>query len=67
MCLAVRPYGTARGLTGRIFMKFNILSISRKSVEKIHISLKSDKNDGHENLRTFMTINVAYFVKLTGL
>jgi len=32
--------------TGRIFMKFDIFSIFRKSVEKIEVSLKSDKNTG---------------------
>jgi len=33
--------------SGRIFMKFDILSIFRKSVYKIQASLKSDKNNGH--------------------
>jgi len=32
--------------TGRIFMKFDILTIFRKSVEKIQVSLKSDKKTG---------------------
>jgi hypothetical protein len=32
---------------GRIFMKFDILSIFRQFVEKIQVSLKSDKNSGY--------------------
>jgi hypothetical protein len=32
---------------GRIFMEFNIGYFFRKSVEKIQVSLKSDKNNGH--------------------
>jgi hypothetical protein len=31
--------------TGRIFMKFGIKSIIKKSVEKIHVSFKTDKNN----------------------
>jgi hypothetical protein len=39
--------------TGRIFTKFGIYSISRKkkSVEKIQVSLKSDKNNGYVTWR----------------
>jgi hypothetical protein len=33
--------------TGRIFMKFDILSVFRKCVRKIQVSLKSDKNIGY--------------------
>ena len=33
--------------TGRVFINISHLSISRKSVEKIQFSLKSDKNNGH--------------------
>jgi hypothetical protein len=32
--------------TEQIFMEFDILSIFRKSVQKIQVSLKSDKNNG---------------------
>jgi hypothetical protein len=31
--------------TGRIFMKFDILAVFRKSVQKIQVPLKSDKNN----------------------
>ena len=33
--------------TGRIFMRVDILRKIRKSVQKIQVSLKSDKNDGY--------------------
>ena len=33
--------------TGRIFVKFYISVFFRKSVQKIQVSLKSDKNDGY--------------------
>jgi hypothetical protein len=38
----------------------------RKSVEKIEISLKSDKNNGyfHEDLGTFMTIFSSFFLRM---
>jgi hypothetical protein len=39
--------------TGRIFMIFDILSIFRKSVQKILVSLKSDKNNWHFAWRFF--------------
>jgi hypothetical protein len=32
--------------TGRIFMKIDILAFFEKSVEKIQVALKSDKNNG---------------------
>jgi hypothetical protein len=41
--------------TGRIFIKFGVLSIFRKSVEKIQVLLKHDKNDGHS---TWMLIYI---------
>jgi hypothetical protein len=31
--------------TGRVFMKFDVIRVFQKSVEKIQVSLKSDKND----------------------
>jgi hypothetical protein len=37
---------------GRIFMKFYILSVFQKSVEKIKFSLKSDKNNGRFSWRS---------------
>jgi hypothetical protein len=33
--------------TGRIFMKFDIRVFLEKSVEKIQVSFKSDKNNGY--------------------
>jgi hypothetical protein len=33
--------------TGRIFMKFLYLCVFRKSMEKMQVSLKSDKNKGY--------------------
>jgi len=42
-CLSIRLSAWNKSLrTGRIFMKFDI-SIFRKSVEKIEVSLKSDR------------------------
>jgi hypothetical protein len=38
--------------TGRIFMKFDISVIFDKSVEKIQILLKPDRNNGHFTWRT---------------
>ena len=38
--------------TGRIFMKFDIWIFFRKSVEKIYVSIKSDKNNGYFTWRT---------------
>jgi hypothetical protein len=40
-----RPHG--RTPTQRIFMKFNILRISGKSVEETQVILKSNKNNGY--------------------
>jgi hypothetical protein len=58
VCLSLRlsTYNNSAPIR-RIFTKF-CLTIFRKSVEKIQVSLKSDKNNGylHEDLRTFMTI-----------
>ena len=44
--------------TGQILMKFDIWAFFRKSVEKILVSLKSDRKMGtlHEDVFTFMTI-----------
>ena len=48
VCLSVCPSAWNNSApTGRIFMKFDIKSIFRKSVEKIRVSLKSDKNNGY--------------------
>jgi len=41
--------------TGRIFMKFDITNFLEKPVEKIQVSLKSDKNNGY-----FMNTNVHF-------
>jgi hypothetical protein len=50
-CLPVRPHGTTRlPLDG--FSWNLILKIFRKSVEKIQVSLKSDKNSGYFTWRT---------------
>ena len=47
-CLSVRPSVLNNSApTGRIFMKFDIRAYFEKSVGKIQVSLKSDKNDGH--------------------
>jgi len=43
VCLSTRNNSAS---TRRIFMKFDI-SVFRKYVEKIQVSLKSDKNNGH--------------------
>jgi hypothetical protein len=42
-------YATAKkaARNGRIFKKFSYLSIFLKSVEKIHVSFKSDKKNGY--------------------
>jgi len=44
-CLSVCTHGTTLAPTGRIFKKFD--SYFSKIVEKIQVSLKSDKNDGY--------------------
>ena len=54
--------------TGRIFMKPVILRIFQKSVERIQISLKSDKNSGYfRGLCTFMIISRRILLKVTYL
>ena len=57
-CLSVRPRVTTGVPTGRICMKFGIF---QKSVEKIQVPLKFDKNKGgggtlHEHQYTFLII-----------
>ena len=42
--MSVCPHGTP---TGRIAVKFYILIFFEKSVEKIQVALKSDKNNGY--------------------
>ena len=44
---------------GYHFVKFDICILFRKSVDKIHVSLKSDKNNGtvHADLCTFVIIS----------
>ena len=49
-CLSVRPYGTTRLPLDGLLMKFEL---SSKSVEKIDVSLKSDKNNGYFTRRRF--------------
>ena len=47
-CLSVCPSAWNNSAsTGRIFMKFLYMTIFRKSVEKIQVPLKSDKNKGY--------------------
>jgi hypothetical protein len=51
--MSVRPSAwNNSALTERILIKFDILEFSRKSIEKIQVSLKSDKNNGtlHEDV-----------------
>ena len=50
---------------GRILEKFDIY-VFRKFVEKIQISLKSDKNTGtlHEDVFTFMTISRSILLRM---
>jgi hypothetical protein len=57
--MSVCPHGDNSTPTGRILMKFDLFASFRKSVEKIQISLKSDKNKGYFtwNVFTFMTIS----------
>ena len=54
VCPSVRPPARTNNSapTGRIFVKFNIW-VFRKSVEKIQVSLQSDKNNGHFTWRRF--------------
>jgi hypothetical protein len=56
-CLSAR---NILAFTGRIFIKFDIRAFFfRKSVDKIQVSLKSDKNNGflHEDISIFLTIS----------
>jgi hypothetical protein len=39
--------GNSLAPTGRIFMKFDVRGLFRKSLEEIQVSLKSDKNSGY--------------------
>ena len=51
--MSVRPSAwNNSALTERILIKFDILEFSWKSIEKIQVSLKSDKNNGtlHEDV-----------------
>ena len=46
VCLSVRPYAWNNSAPpGRIFMKFDNRIFSEKSIQKIQVSLKSDKNN----------------------
>jgi hypothetical protein len=63
--LSVRPSSVCLSASNnpapnaRILINFDIWVVFRKSVEKIQVSLKSDKNNGtlHEDLCTFMIIS----------
>jgi hypothetical protein len=44
---------------GRIFIKFDILSIFRKSVDNIQVLLTSDKNNGHLTQRPKNIYNIS--------
>jgi len=46
---SVRPHGTTRFPSKRIFMKFNILGLFEKSVEKVKVSFTSEKSNWHED------------------
>jgi hypothetical protein len=47
-------------ITGRIFMKFDVLGIFRKSLEIIQVSLKSDKNKGYfTSRRMYINDNIS--------
>ena len=51
-CLSVRPFARSNSTpTGRIFYDIWYLRIFRKSVEKIQVSLKSDKNKDYFKLK----------------
>jgi hypothetical protein len=51
-------------------MKFDVLSIIPKPVEKIQVSLKSDKNNGHFTWRLlyitlhYITLHYTYLLKM---
>ena len=60
--MSVRPSAWNNSApTRRIFMTFDIWSIFRKSVEKIKVSLKSDKNNRQF---TWRTIHIFYQISL---
>ena len=58
LCYYVGPYGTVRCYWTEIH-EIGCLTIFRKPVGKIQVSLKSDNNNGtsHEHLCTFMIIS----------
>ena len=59
VCLSVRPLSwNNSATTGRIFIKFGII---RKPVEKIHVSLTPDKNNGHFTRRHMAIYDITYF------
>jgi hypothetical protein len=47
VCPSVHPQRNNSAPAGWIFMKFDTWFFFSKSVEKIQVSLKSDKNNGH--------------------
>jgi hypothetical protein len=68
-CLSVRPsLWNNSAPTGRIVMKSVTVSIFPKSIERIQISLKSDKNSGYfKGLCTFMIISRRIVLRVTYL
>jgi len=50
-------------------MKFDILSVFRKSVEKVKVSLKCDKNNGtsHHDQYTFLIITRSFLLGMRNL
>jgi len=54
VCLSAWNYSAP---TGQIFMKFDIWAFLRKSVEKIQVSLKSDKKNGYFTWRQIYIFN----------
>ena len=46
MCVRLSSWNNSAPI-GRTFMKFDVLSIFRKSVDKTQVSLKSDENKGY--------------------
>jgi hypothetical protein len=55
--MSVRPHGTTRLILNGF--SWNVISIFRKSVNKIQVSLKSDKNNGY--FKSKHTLYVQYF------
>jgi hypothetical protein len=53
-------------LTGQIFIKFDITIFFKKSVNKIHVSLKSDKNNStlHGDQNAFLVISHSLLLKI---